>query len=111
MLNASCAACNMVCCKVRRVSTSAGSASLMPDWVEVLIRPALWFWSLCMSMTLPRAPMAPRVRSTWLLALPRLAMVEATVLSKLRCAAASPWTGVSSAWRNWLRVSSTFWVW
>ncbi|MNY37835.1 hypothetical protein D3C86_1724230 [compost metagenome] len=38
-------------------------------------------------------------------------MVEATVLSKLRCAAASPWTGVSSAWRNWLRVSSTFWVW
>ncbi|MNF18784.1 hypothetical protein D3C80_2230870 [compost metagenome] len=54
--------------------------------------------------------MAPRARSTWFLALLRLAMEEAITLSRLRCAAGLPDVGVSSAWRSWLTVSSTFWV-
>ncbi|MNP53385.1 hypothetical protein D3C76_1478590 [compost metagenome] len=101
----------MVCCKVRRVSTSAGSVFLIEFPVDSLIRLVLVFCSFCISITLPRAPIAPRARSTWFLALFRLAMDEASVSSRKRCATGLPWVGESSAERSWLMVSSTFWVW
>ncbi|MCY1461902.1 hypothetical protein D9M71_796140 [compost metagenome] len=78
--------------------------------VVLFARPRLVFSWRWISSELPRAPIEPRVMSICSRALARLAIAEAAA-SFIAFAAPGPVTGVSSAARSWLRVSSTFWFW